>query len=112
MLLLLLLTEMILKMIMVQQSGLKQYRKFITTLPIATVEVLTPDFQGNKKALLNVFNAKPEIFSHNIECVERISKNVRKQSVWSRSLEVLKFSVDNGMLTKTGMMVGLGEKNC
>ena len=78
--------------------------------PNCTVEVLTPDFQGNKKALLNVFNAKPEIFSHNIECVERISKNVRKQSVWSRSLEVLKFSVDNGMLTKTGMMVGLGEK--
>ena len=78
--------------------------------PNCTVEVLTPDFQGNKKALLNVFNAKPEIFSHNIECVERISKSVRKQSVWSRSLEVLKFSVDNGMLTKTGMMVGLGEK--
>ena len=78
--------------------------------PNCTVEFLTPDFQGNKKALLNVFNAKPEIFSHNIECVERISKNVRKQSVWSRSLEVLKFSVDNGMLTKTGMMVGLGEK--
>ena len=78
--------------------------------PNCTVEVLTPDFQGNKKALLNVFNAKPEIFSHNIECVERISKNVRKQSVWSRSLDVLKFSVDNGMLTKTGMMVGLGEK--
>ena len=78
--------------------------------PNCTVEVLTPDFQGNKKALLNVFNAKPEIFSHNIECVERISKNVRKQSVWSRSLDVLKFSVDNGLLTKTGMMVGLGEK--
>ena len=78
--------------------------------PNCTVEVLTPDFQGNKKALLNVFNAKPEIFSHNIECVERISKNVRKQSVWSRSLDVLKFSVDNGMLTKTGMMVGLGER--
>ena len=78
--------------------------------PNCTVEVLTPDFQGNKKALLNVFNAKPEIFSHNIECVERISKNVRKQSVWSRSLDVLKFSVDSGLLTKTGMMVGLGEK--
>ena len=78
--------------------------------PNCTVEVLTPDFQGNKKALLNVFNAKPEIFSHNIECVERISKNVRKQSVWSRSLDVLKFSVESGLLTKTGMMVGLGEK--
>jgi len=91
------------------QSGLKHIANSPHS-PNCTVEVLTPDFQGNKKALLNVFNAKPEIFSHNIECVERISKNVRKQSVWSRSLDVLKFSVDNGMLTKTGMMVGLGER--
>ena len=53
--------------------------------------------------------AKPEIFSHNVECVERISKQVRAQSNWDRSLEVLKYAVDNGMLTKTGMMVGLGE---
>ena len=59
--------------------------------------------------LKKVFNAKPEIFSHNVECVERISKKVRAQSVWSRSLDVLKQSVINGLRTKTGMMVGLGE---
>ena len=73
------------------------------------VEVLTPDFQGYKPALLKVFNANPEIFSHNIECVERISKQVRTQSNWKRSLDVLSSSVKFGLLTKTGMMVGLGE---
>ena len=80
-------------------------------VPRCTVEVLTPDFQGDQPALKIVFNAKPEIFSHNVECVERISKKVRAQSVWSRSLDVLKQSVINGLRTKTGMMVGLGETN-
>ena len=74
-----------------------------------TVEVLTPDFQGDKYALEKVFNASPEIFSHNVECVERISKRVRAQSVWSRSLNVLKYSVRYGLRTKTGIMIGLGE---
>jgi len=80
-------------------------------VPRCTVEVLTPDFQGDQSALKIVFNAKPEIFSHNVECVERISKKVRAQSVWSRSLDVLNQSVINGLRTKTGMMVGLGETN-
>ena len=80
-------------------------------VPRCTVEVLTPDFQGDESALKIVFNAKPEIFSHNVECVERISKKVRAQSVWSRSLDVLNQSVINGLRTKTGMMVGLGETN-
>ncbi|MBT7193961.1 MAG: lipoyl synthase, partial [Candidatus Marinimicrobia bacterium] len=78
-------------------------------VPECTVEVLTPDFQGFKPALETVFEAAPEIFSHNVECIERISRQVRAQSVWSRSLDVLKQSVDYGLLTKTSMMVGLGE---
>ena len=85
---------------------IKQIHKHV---PQCTVEVLTPDFQGYQPALSIVFNAKPEIFSHNIECIERISKKVRAQAVWTRSLEVLKRSVDFGLKTKTGMMVGLGE---
>ena len=85
---------------------IKQIHKHV---PQCTVEVLTPDFQGYQPALNIVFNAKPEIFSHNIECIERISKKVRAQAVWTRSLEVLKRSVDFGFKTKTGMMVGLGE---
>ena len=78
-------------------------------VPNCTIEVLTPDFRGYKPALRKVFEAKPEIFSHNIECVERISKKVRSQAVWQRSLDVLKFSVESGLRTKTGMMLGLGE---
>jgi len=79
--------------------------------PNCTIEVLTPDFQGYIPALQIVFDAKPDIFSHNVECVERISKKVRIQAIWARSLAVLQNSVDFGLLTKSGMMVGLGEIN-
>ena len=78
-------------------------------VPGCNVEVLTPDFRGNKFALSKVLNANPEIFSHNIECVERISKKVRTQAHWNTSLDVLKYSVESGLKTKTGIMVGLGE---
>ena len=78
-------------------------------VPKCTVEVLTPDFQGYLPALKRVFEAEPEIFSHNVECVERISRQVRAQAVWTRSLDVLKQSVSYGLRTKSGMMVGLGE---
>jgi len=74
-----------------------------------TVEVLTPDFKGYEPSLEKVFDEKPEIFGHNVECVERISKQVRSQAKWSRSLDVLRLSAKNGLRTKTGMMVGLGE---
>jgi len=78
-------------------------------VPNCSVEVLTPDFKGYEPAINKVFNAKPEIFSHNVECVERISKKVRSQSVWARSLKLLKLSSEFGLRTKTGIMVGLGE---
>ena len=78
-------------------------------VPGCTVEVLTPDFQGHSASLEKVFSANPEIFSHNVECVERISKKVRTQSNWQRSLNVLRSSANYGLRTKTGIMVGLGE---
>ena len=78
-------------------------------VPDCTIEVLTPDFRGDYSALEKVFMAEPEIFSHNLECVERISKAVRTQSNWQRSLNVLKASANYGLKTKTGLMVGLGE---
>ena len=81
------------------------------TSPDCTIEVLTPDFKGYKPSLDLVFSSRPHIFSHNIECVERISKKVRTQSDWNRSLDVLKYAVDKNMSTKTGMMVGLGEND-
>jgi lipoic acid synthetase len=77
--------------------------------PKCTVEVLTPDFMGNKKAIKTVLNATPDIFSHNIECIERISRKVRPQADWQRSLDVLKDSIEFGLRTKTGLMVGFGE---
>ena len=83
-----------------------QIKKYV---PKCTVEVLTPDFKGYHPALNIVFNAKPDIFSHNIECIERISRKVRAQAIWKRSLDVLEQSVNYGLRTKTGMMVGLGE---
>ena len=79
--------------------------------PKCTIEVLTPDFKGYEPSLDYVFKAKPHIFSHNVECVERISKRVRSQSNWNRSLKVLKYAVSKDMVTKTGMMVGLGEND-
>ena len=87
----------------------KTIREIHKHVPDCTVEVLTPDFKGDKSLLKKVFNAKPEIFSHNVECVERISKVVRAQANWKRSLNVLRYSSDHGLLTKTGIMVGLGE---
>ena len=80
-------------------------------VPNCSVEVLTPDFRAHKPSLQKIFDAEPSIFSHNIECVKRISKKVRKQSCWNRSKKVLELSVNNKMLTKTGLMVGLGETN-
>ena len=77
--------------------------------PNCTIEVLTPDFKGHQESLERVFEAKPDIFSHNIECIERISKTVRAQANWNRSLSVLRDSIEFGLRTKTGIMVGLGE---
>tara|TARA_B100000945_G_C20419184_1_gene616849 strand:- start:1748 stop:2533 length:786 start_codon:yes stop_codon:yes gene_type:complete len=81
-------------------------RKYNTN---CSIEVLTPDFKGYLPAYKKVFCAKPDIFSHNVECVKRISKLVRTQSDWDRSIDLLEESVKFGLKTKTGMMVGLGE---
>jgi len=69
-------------------------REIHSVAPECTIEVLTPDFQGYRPALLKVFAAGPEIFSHNVECVERISRQVRTQADWHRSLFVLQQSLD------------------
>ena len=80
-------------------------------VPNCTIEVLIPDFRGYEPSLDLVFASHPHIFSHNVECVERISRKVRIQSNWNRSLDVLRYAVNKNMTTKTGMMVGLGESN-
>lgn len=75
------------------------------------VEVLIPDFRGSMVALETVVNAKPEIVNHNIETVPRLYPEVRPSALYHRSLELLERvkTIDKGMYTKSGIMVGLGE---
>jgi lipoyl synthase len=77
--------------------------------PETTLETLIPDFKGEWHNLQNIINVRPEIVSHNIETVERLTKKVRIQAKYHRSLEVLKRLKDANLKTKSGMMLGLGE---
>jgi len=79
-------------------------------LPDCTVEVLIPDFKGNWEALQTVSDAQPDILNHNMETVERIYKQVRPQAKYPRSLELLYRAKQQGMRTKSGIMVGIGEE--
>jgi len=77
--------------------------------PGITIETLIPDFQGKWENLARIVEAKPEIVSHNLETVRRLTKLVRVQAKYDRSLEVLKRLADAGVTTKSGIMLGLGE---
>ncbi|MEO6403366.1 MAG: lipoyl synthase [Vicinamibacteria bacterium] len=79
-------------------------------VPGCQVEVLIPDFKGNWNALQVVLDAKPDILNHNTETVPRLYRKVRPGANFRRSLELLSRSKDAGMLTKSGIMVGLGEE--
>jgi lipoic acid synthetase len=80
-------------------------------LPHAKIEVLTPDFNGDRKALNKVIAARPDIFNHNIETVERLYPSVRPRAYYSRSLYILKQAKETApeIRTKSGLMLGLGE---
>lgn len=77
--------------------------------PETTVEVLIPDFQGRKELVAQVIEARPEIISHNMETVKRISPLVRSAAHYETSLEVIRQVAASGTTTKSGIMVGLGE---
>ncbi|MGZ4090465.1 MAG: lipoyl synthase [Bacteroidia bacterium] len=77
--------------------------------PGTTLETLIPDFKAEKENIQRIIEAAPEVVSHNMETVERLTKQVRIQAKYRRSLEVLRFLKQNGMRTKTGIMLGLGE---
>jgi lipoyl synthase len=81
-------------------------------LPSCTIEVLIPDFKADPAALQLVMDARPEILNHNTETVPRLSRTVRPQASPARSLAVLRMAkeMDSGVLTKSGVMVGLGEE--
>lgn len=78
--------------------------------PDTKIEILTPDFKGNKDCLDVIIKAHPDVFNHNIEAVQDIFKSVRPQGDYECSLEVLKYVKDNSdILTKSGLIIGLGE---
>ena len=78
--------------------------------PETTIETLIPDVRGNWDALDRMIEAGQEVVSHNIETVERLYRRVRPQARYERSLEQIKITKEKGMRTKSGIMVGLGEK--
>ncbi len=80
------------------------------TCPGTAVEVLTPDFQGDRLAVERVALAGPAVYNHNVETVPRLYGEVRPEADFRRSLEVLKMAGEMGLPTKSGLMVGLGEK--
>jgi lipoic acid synthetase len=75
-----------------------------------TLETLIPDFKGQKEDIQRIIDATPEVVSHNIETVERLTKQVRIQAKYWRSMEVIRILKKGGMRTKSGIMLGLGEK--
>lgn len=82
-----------------------------TRLPQATVEVLVPDFHGRRELIRIVTDARPEVYNHNIETVARLQKKARPAARYERSLDVLRSAkqIDPRVMTKSGIMVGLGE---
>jgi lipoyl synthase len=86
-------------------------REVRSALPQARVEVLTPDFCGDLDAVARVLDAAPHVFNHNMETVSRLYKRVRPQANYQQSLDVLRFAKQYRpeVLTKSGLMVGIGE---
>jgi lipoic acid synthetase len=79
--------------------------------PRTAIEVLVPDFKGHLPDIDTVLAAKPDIFNHNVETVERLQKPVRVQARYDRSRAVLRHAKARGFTTKTGIMLGLGEQH-
>ena len=77
--------------------------------PTTTMETLIPDFKANSTQIQRIIDAAPEVVSHNIETVKRLTKKVRIQAKYERSLETLSILSNGGMRTKSGIMLGMGE---
>ena len=85
-------------------------REIRARVPGCAVEVLIPDFKGDRGALQAVIAARPDVLNHNTETVPRLYRRVRPGASFPRSLELLRRSKEAGLLTKSGIMVGLGEE--
>lgn len=85
-------------------------RKIKELNPMTTMETLIPDFNGRKELILKVIEARPEVISHNLETVRRLTPKVRSAARYDRSLNVIQFIAESGIVSKSGIMLGLGEK--
>ncbi len=96
-----------------EDGGSTHWAKTVTSIrefnPETTLETLIPDFQGNTDQLDRVIAVHPEIVSHNIETVRRLTPQIRIQAKYDRSMFVLEYLKKNGMKTKSGIMCGMGE---
>ena len=98
-----------------QDGGAEHFAETIYTIrkmaPEVKIEVLTPDFQGDSGQIDIVINAKPDVFNHNVETIERLYKKARPMAIYQRSLEFLGYIKTKSpeTITKSGIMVGLGE---
>lgn len=98
-------------------GGAIQFAKCLQALhervPQVTTEVLVPDFNGSPRSLKIVLEEKPDIFNHNLETIKRLTPKVRSKAIYERSLNLLKQAklTNNNVLTKSGLMLGLGEKD-
>lgn len=77
--------------------------------PGTTMEVLIPDFRGQRKDIQKIIEEKPEVISHNLETVERLTKIIRSGADYRRSLKVIRIISESGIISKSGIMLGLGE---
>lgn len=80
--------------------------------PSTSVEVLIPDFKGDRRAIDNIIDASPEVLNHNLETVPRLQREIRTAASYGRSLSLLQYAKDSAFLgkTKTGLIVGMGEE--
>jgi len=96
-----------------EDLGASFWANVITTIrktnPHTTLETLIPDFDGRTDLLDIIINVKPEVVSHNLETVERLTPNIRSRAKYKTSLKTLRYLAQKGITTKTGIMLGLGE---
>ncbi len=98
-------------------GGAEHFAKTIQTVrdkcPGVGIEVLIPDFQGNRHAWQTVLDARPDVLNHNMETIQRLYPQVRPQADYTQSLELIRYAADNApdISTKSGLMLGLGESD-
>ena len=99
----------------IPDGGAEHFKQTIDEIrkksPSIKIEILTPDFLGNKNSFCTILKAKPDVFNHNMETVPRLYKIARPKADYPRSLNLLSYIKENDpeIITKTGIMVGLGE---